>query len=93
MKPHEQEWGHNSSRLHGGYVYNAATRDDVAHVNRDYEDARPLIAAAPDMARALLSELDPDGHVIACGNGGDSPDDCSPRCRKVTAALRKAGVL
>lgn len=100
-KPHEQEWtaavepyGKGTRalvRCETGTVAHFPAYDPGSAAARD-ERAR-FIAAAPDMARALMGDLDPDGHVIACGNGGSDPEDCSPRCRKVTAALRKAVVL
>lgn len=96
MKPHEQEWRqcHQESRTvetSDGYrVAEAYPAGDGGYA--EVCDVARLIAAVPDMARALLGEMDPDGHVIACGNESSNPDDCSPRCRRVTAALRKGGV-
>lgn len=86
---HKQEWRDIGGPC-GGRIVNE--HGDVI-ADEVEESAGPIVAAAPDMARALLGELDPDGHVIACGNGGDDPCDCSPRCQRVTDALRKAGLL
>lgn len=46
-------------------------------------------AAAPDMARALMAELE-DGHTSDCIG---TPVPCnSPRCQAIRAALTKAGI-
>jgi hypothetical protein len=93
MKPHEETLRVVQATRRGGR--NIVASDGVVAMVRGKggPEWAALFAAAPDMARALAGELDPDGHVIACGNGGATPEDCSARCRKVTTALRKAGVL
>lgn len=56
-------------------------------------EARQLAIAAPEMARALLGLVDEAFCIDACGNGGEDPEECSPRCVEVRDALHKAGVL
>jgi hypothetical protein len=49
-----------------------------------------LIDTADDLGAALESLIEGDGHIRACGNGGENPEDCSPECNRATAALARA---
>lgn len=69
--------------------------DEKAFLAAQGDRAR-LIAAAPEMARLLLTRVDNTDsgkdsvhwYCFACGHGGGHNDDC-----KLIAVLRKAGVL
>jgi hypothetical protein len=86
MKPHEQEWRQEGYR----YVERRDSTETVAEVligagfHEDVHGAilhTRFIAAAPDMARALMLALENDR------TGHDAPREA------IEAALRKAGVL
>lgn len=81
---------HSAERIS---THNGGATIDFNGNEEQRREAMRFYEQAPAMARALIGEMDPDGHVIACGNGGSSPDDCSPRCRRVVAVLRDAGIL
>jgi hypothetical protein len=38
---------------------------------------------------ALGRFVNEDGHVFACGNGGENPEDCSPLCVATRASLAR----
>lgn len=104
-KPWEQQWS-----VQADYAVLCEQRKVRARVYTDElspdaakEDAK-LIAAAPDMARALLAVLPhedeagpkPPAHIREClewrqRNGLIT--ECATGCQEVMAALRKAGVL
>lgn len=97
MKPHEEnDWtvpDDNISptstqfrvvRERGGVVAHGMTKQEAT-----------LIAAAPEMARALLSLLGdgPSKHLSFCHTLRRPDRACHPDCFAVRAALNKAGVL
>lgn len=67
----------------------ADVREPLSTGGREFSE---LFAAAPDMARALLAELDPDGHTEKCGWVGLGREGCTPRCARIRSALQKARV-
>lgn len=44
-----------------------------------------------ELVAALQGQVESDGCIVACGNGSDDPEECSPACAKVRAALSKVG--
>lgn len=40
-----------------------------------------------------IRELDSDGHITACGNGGADSEDCSPECIRVRRAKEGAAAI
>lgn len=109
-KPHEQEWkriAHAGFALSNLVVTNderqhlicqpKASREEVIAGESDTaeEALSKFIAAAPDMARALLGlgEEDEDGnwHLSACVRASYEP--CLKDCTSARAVLTKAGVL
>ncbi|WNM70209.1 hypothetical protein [Myxococcus phage Mx1] len=97
-KPWEQNWTAHTDSV-------PEVRTDTPSLHDEYSDPYQIgewfrgdeelvqfIAAAPDMARALIGLLDADGHIQACGNGGDDSENCSPACLRVRLAVYKAGI-
>lgn len=109
-KPHEQEWKVEQSSASSKTEVVGADGTPVARVSVTYVDKGAfreadmdtatakanLIAAAPDMARALLAHGTEDvrgvWHSRKCIAMGREAL-CSDECRMDRAALRKAGVL
>lgn len=91
MKAHEQNW-----TLHpfSGDITNNEGRT-IANTNPGTPaDVESLIAAAPDMARALISGADIfDAEACWCDGGRKRHDPTHPFCNRARTALRKAGVL
>lgn len=96
MKPHEQEWVAGLEPYGNGerVVVRANEGRTVAHFpvfdskSRAARKANAdLISAAPDMARALLADLEDHG-----GAYSSDPCRCAP-CERRRTALRKAGVI
>jgi hypothetical protein len=89
-KPHEQEW--KVATYDSGVIVDARETRMVAET---LPGLAPLIAAAPDMARALMGVLtgeDPTvQHTGECWEMG--ADHCLSSCVAVKNALRKAGVI
>jgi hypothetical protein len=102
VKPHEQEWtyeparegffGHHQHVNAGGVLIPPPSAPD-----EDTEALLRFIAAAPEMARALLDVtpiVDGVAHSPLCGVHGLGADRrCHYTCESINAALRKAGVL
>lgn len=106
MKPWEEAWFVHEDTAGEPDVYRSPDPDTLARVlasdgtePEDFARAR-LAAAAPEMARLLLSRYEKhaendagndstDWYCLACGRGG-LPH--APDCRLV-AVLRKAGVI
>ena len=96
MKPHEQTW--EVHPLDFRAVADAKTGLVVADLRVPLGEAREvsaLMAAAPEMARALLSFLPNSGHARHCQGGKPPPlvGACLDECASARSALRKAGVL
>lgn len=96
-KPHEQEWTQSeydrfTVRAAGGRLI-ACTYTDNMDREEAYDIGR-LIAAAPDMARALLgcaaAQRGSDGRPCWCASGVHRGGET---CEAARAALRKAGVI
>lgn len=107
-KPHEEQWRcrqTTTSVVVGGgedvgpictmSKPRAEMRLDMEAQNDLMRARAAFIAAAPDMARALLAFTSDNGHTPDCGNGtlGRHSGACSDECAAARAALRKAGVL
>ena len=93
-KPHEEEWeldGDGDVRR----LNKKGTRTALVFVRAagSNESRIRLASKAPKRARALMELLEEDGHIEACGNGGEDPEDCSPKCFQLRALLYEAGVL
>lgn len=93
MKPHEETWEVFTSGVLVS-VQDAATKHLRANVNYK-ADRAALVAAAPEMARALLSLLTRDGgHLPSCPAPNRERSHCTdPKCAAIRAVLTKAGVL
>jgi len=106
-KPWEQEWKVSSGT---GWAVVDGDREQVCHCwtgsgTAEAADARTaLIAAAPDMARALMALLphpdeagpNPPAHIRECLEWRlrhGLITECATGCQEVMDALRKAGVL
>lgn len=85
MKPWEETW---TLKPHHPEIVLDEVANEVAET--DDADRAMLIAAAPEMARALAAMFDDDGHTSDCT---DEHGLCSLRCAGARAALRKAGVI
>lgn len=89
MKAHEETW--RVCGLDFRIVEDARTELVIADLrvppHEGCDEAARLIAAAPDMARALRRILENDGECILDANCGDC------RLCNSRAALKKAGVI
>lgn len=89
MKPHEETLAQSPTmpsevvRREDGWTVGFARDGGMAQ----------LWSAAPEMARALLSDLNENGHVTNCPNWYSEHTDCNERCKRTRAVLAKAGVL
>jgi hypothetical protein len=102
-KPWEEEWGYDPNDASEEFIIRSAERREVASPSHDTTDTDlRFISAAPDMARAILTEFgsfggDDDGewHTNECWGHqqGSARVPCARRCRATRAALQKAGVL
>lgn len=84
-KPHEQEWRNCGGPCRGRIV----NEDDVILADEIEEDALPLMLAAPDMARALLSVFNTAGFSDWLARA----DPEGTQAADALDALRKAGVV
>lgn len=93
MNPHEQTWHANA--MNGRIEMDPASGRALMILAPPAEHSAVvnLVTAAPKMARELLGMLDEDGHIQACGNGGEDPENCSPACFRIRNVLYEAGVL
>lgn len=94
MKPiHEQEWRvrPNNSLMDSGMAFDIIGPDGIV-ARAVFQREAAFIAAAPDMAQALLMWL-PDGHSFECGSRLLDESACSAECAATRKALRKAGIL
>lgn len=106
MKPHEQEWSREETPY--GKGTRVVVRDERGRTVAEFPAFDPtardvrwhnaeLAQAAPEMARALLSQgYESNGawHTAVCWEyTGGEETKCWEACRDVKSALHKAGVL
>lgn len=98
MKAHEENWKHDGD----GNAWNDDSISDLVHIPTEghaqtaeqLRERGALIAAAPDMARALLATgnmSDGEWHDGACSYFATGR--CYAACETSRAALKKAGVI
>jgi hypothetical protein len=90
MKISKERWDGHVAELASFREERNAFRDENARLLKENAEKDVTSKALAD---ALGSMRDAAGHIEACGNGGEDPENCSPLCNKVDAALRRAGVL